>query len=175
MRWTPKLGQELAGVKIESRRLMMPGYSARSLVSDGITSPSSMESFSVCDCGACGYVCNALALCTYPCVDGPWGSSRALQNLVAVRMRSCVRPQIVAAQWPQGPDGFRERHQTQARHFTAKDMYGFLSLVGSTDYHLLLAFNPSTPARGLGGSDRLTPICFPVRHHGPNGPGHLVS
>jgi len=80
-------------------------------------------------------------------------------------MRSCVRPQIVAAQWPQGPDGFRERHQTQARHFTAKDMYGFLSLVGSTDYHLLHAFNPSTPARGLGGSDRLTPICFPVRHH----------
>ena len=65
-RWTPKLGQELGGVKIESRRLMMPGYAASSLVSDGITSPSSMESFSVCDCGACGYVCNALALCTYP-------------------------------------------------------------------------------------------------------------
>ncbi len=66
VRWPPKLGQELAGVKIESRRLMMPGYAARSLVSDGITSPSSMESFSVCDCGACGYVCNVLALCTYP-------------------------------------------------------------------------------------------------------------
>ena len=37
------------------------------------------------------------------------------------------------------------------------------------------AFNPSTPARGLGGGDRLTPICFPVRHHGPDDPGHLVS
>jgi hypothetical protein len=40
LRWPPKLGQELAGVKIESRRLFMPGYAARSLVSDGITLPS---------------------------------------------------------------------------------------------------------------------------------------
>ena len=62
----PEAWQELAGVKIESRRLMMPGYAARSLVSDGITSTALMESFSVCDCGACGYVLNALALCTYP-------------------------------------------------------------------------------------------------------------
>lgn len=45
-----------------------------------------------------GYVHNASALHTYPCVDGPWGSSRALQNLAAVRMRSCVRPQSIAAQ-----------------------------------------------------------------------------
>jgi hypothetical protein len=34
------LRQELAGVKIESRRFMMPGYAARSLVLDGITSPA---------------------------------------------------------------------------------------------------------------------------------------
>jgi hypothetical protein len=40
MRWPPLLGQELAGVKIESSRLMMPGYAARSLVSDGITLPA---------------------------------------------------------------------------------------------------------------------------------------
>jgi hypothetical protein len=40
LRWAPKLRQELAGVKIESRRFMMPGYAARSLVLDGITSPA---------------------------------------------------------------------------------------------------------------------------------------
>jgi hypothetical protein len=40
LRWPPLLGQELGGVKIESRRLMMPGYAARSLVSDGITLPA---------------------------------------------------------------------------------------------------------------------------------------
>ena len=36
----PKLGQELAGVKIDFRRLIKPGYAARRLVSDGITLPA---------------------------------------------------------------------------------------------------------------------------------------
>jgi hypothetical protein len=49
-----------------------------------------------------------------------------------------------------------------------------VSLVGSTDSHLLLALKPSAVVRGSGG-DRLTPIRFPARHHGPDNPGHLVG
>ena len=32
------------------------------------------------------------AMTAGPCVDGPLGSRRDLQNLAAVRMQSCVRP-----------------------------------------------------------------------------------
>ena len=49
-----------------------------------------------------------------------------------------------------------------------------VSLVGSTDRHLLLAIEPPTAACGLGGV-RLTLIGFTTRRHGPDDPGHLVG
>ncbi|OYV88819.1 MAG: hypothetical protein B7Z57_14485 [Acidiphilium sp. 37-60-79] len=72
-----------------------------------------------------------------PCVDGPVGSRVNLQNLMAVRKRSCVRP-FYAATWPLAQMGSASNIQTQPRHIVCRGSSRILLLVGSTDHHLLL-------------------------------------
>ncbi len=107
-----------------------------------------------------------------------------------VRMRSCVRPltQDQSRCPPTAfhrlrrrnlcclrPDGIRERPPNSQAACDGHWYARIVSLVGSTDSHLLLALKPSAAARGSGG-DRLAPIRFPARHYplrqlSPNNPG----
>jgi hypothetical protein len=88
-------------------------------------------------------------------------------------MRSCVSG-LCCRSIPAGPDGIRERHPNKSAACCCHRYKRIASLVGSTDGHLLLALEPLASARGSGG-DRLTPIRFAARHHGPDDPGHLVG
>src|SRR6476659_8298981 len=73
-----------------------------------------------------------------------------------------------------GPDGFRERDPNSRATFAGHWYYRIVSLVGSTDRHLVVALLNPQHARGSAG-DRQTPIRFATRHHGPDDPGHLVG
>ena len=83
-------------------------------------------------------------------------------------------PAFDAGACPLAQMGSANDIQTIGRLVIATGINGLSSLVGSTDSHLLLALEPSASARGSGG-DRLTPIRFATRHHGPDDPGHLVG
>jgi hypothetical protein len=87
---------------------------------------------------------------------------------------SVICPAFDAGPSTGGPDGIRERPPNNRAAFACHWYKRSVPLVGSTDSHLLLALKSSAAARGSGG-DRLTPIRFPTRHHGPDDPGHLVG
>ena len=114
----------------------------------------------ICDVGA-------------PCVDGPLGSSRNLQDSTAVRKRSCVRP-VYAASWPLAQMGSANDIQTHLRRTFASGAHGFCRSSVRPIVISCYALKPSAPARGSGGY-RLPPIRFTTRHHGPDDPGHLVG
>lgn len=82
-----------------------------------------------------------------PCVERPLRSSRFREDLALVRMRSCVRLSLYGLMTV-SPDGFRDWHPNNRAACICHRVERFLSLVGSTHNHLLLALNPSAPACG---------------------------
>ena len=92
---------------------------------------------------------------------------------MAVRVRSCVRP-VDAASWPLAQMGSASNIQTTARLVIAIGINGFCCSSVRPIIIFCLLLKPPTPACGSA-SDRLAPIRFPARHHGPDNPGHLVG